>query len=28
MGSAGATAISNGRVYVADGTGGLVVFKK
>lgn len=27
MGSASATAIANGRVYVADGTGGLVVFK-
>jgi hypothetical protein len=27
MGSAGATAIANGRVYVADGTGGMVVFK-
>ena len=26
-GSATATAISNGRVYVADGAGGLVVFK-
>jgi hypothetical protein len=27
MGSAASTAIANGRVYVADGTGGLVVFK-
>lgn len=27
VGSAAATAISNGRVYVADGTGGMVVFK-
>ncbi len=27
VGSAAATAIANGRVYVADGTGGLVVFK-
>jgi hypothetical protein len=27
VGSAAATAIANGRVYVADGTGGMVVFK-
>ncbi|MDO8250562.1 MAG: hypothetical protein Q7T78_12725 [Rhodoferax sp.] len=27
VGAAAATAIANGRVYVADGTGGLVVFK-
>jgi hypothetical protein len=27
MGSAAATTIANGRVYVADGTGGMVVFK-
>lgn len=27
-GSAGSTAIANGRVYVADGTGGLLVLKK
>ncbi|MDO9165758.1 MAG: hypothetical protein Q7U13_06595 [Rhodoferax sp.] len=27
VGSASATAIANGRVYVSDGTGGLVVFK-
>jgi hypothetical protein len=28
IGFAGATAIANGRVYVSDGAGGLVVFKK
>ena len=27
VGTATATAVSNGRVYVADGAGGLVVFK-
>lgn len=27
VGSAAATAVANGRVYVADGTGGMVVFK-
>jgi len=27
VGSAGAVAVANGRVYVSDGTGGLVVFK-
>jgi hypothetical protein len=27
VGAAAATAVANGRVYVADGTGGLVVFK-